>query len=101
MNTSTAAFGDYTRAKLDFLAAARARIDPETGCRGGVGVNRRHCRPLAPHGLRMVRDGLMQMTRDGQRLSRYSALVITDAGLAELARIERRQKRQARRHADT
>lgn len=96
---STAPFGDYTRAKLDFLAAGRQRIDPETGRRGGVGVNRMHCRPLAPHGQRMVRDGLMRIDREGMPSCRHTVLIITDAGLEELARLERRAARRARKHA--
>lgn len=98
-NTSQT-FGEYTSAKLDFLAAAGTRIDPETGARGTIGVNRRHCRPLHPHGLRMVRDGLMKISRNTSMTlrCRHTVLTITDDGVAELARLQKREAKTQRRH---
>lgn len=94
------AFGDYSAAKLDYLSAAADRIDPETGERRGVGVNYNHCRPLHPHGYKMMRDGLMRLERYSRGGGKcfMSALVITDAGLAELARLQKRAGKRARRH---
>lgn len=93
-----ATVGEYTAAKLDFLAAGKARIDPETGERGAIYVNHMHCRPLHPHGMRMVKAGLFEIDRGGLSSSRHTRLVITDAGLAELARLEKRLARAERRH---
>ncbi|MFZ3584567.1 hypothetical protein ACOI1H_20745 [Loktanella sp. DJP18] len=96
---SDAPFGDYTTAKLDYLAAASKRIDAETGERGGIAVNRMHARPLHPHGLRMIRDGLMRIARHDSftKTCRHTVLVITDDGLAELARLNRRAAKIQRR----
>lgn len=74
--------GDATAARYDFLAAAAKG--------GSIGVNRRHCRPLHPHGLRLVKDGLMTLSRSGSKSCRHTALHITEKGLAELARLRKR-----------
>lgn len=95
--------GSYTAAKIDFLDAARARIDLETGRREGIRVNAQHCRPLHPHGQKMVEDGLMKVRRTsalGPRTS-YTTLVITDKGLDELGRLENRMRKREKRHANT
>lgn len=90
--------GEESAAKIDFLRAG-ARQDPDTGRFVAVGVNRRHCRPLHPYGARLVRDGLMRLVRAGSDRSRNSALVITDKGLTELARLEKRLAKRARKDA--
>lgn len=98
----TGTFGEYSAAKFDFLSAGADRIDPETGERGGVGVNYNHCRPLHPHGYRMMREGLMRLERHSRGGGKcfISVLVITDAGLAELARLQKRAAKRARRHEE-
>jgi hypothetical protein len=92
-------YTSHGAAKLDYLSAGRSRIDPETGLRGGVGVNRTHCRPLHPYGMKMIKDGLMRLTRSGRPSSKHSALIITNEGLEELARLEKRANAHARKYA--
>jgi hypothetical protein len=93
-------YASHGAAKLDYLSAGRNRIDPETGVRGGVGVNRTHCRPLHPYGMKMIKEGLMRLTRSGGgSRTKHSALVITDKGLEELARLEKRAAAQSRKFA--
>lgn len=92
--TTIPAVGQATRQKIDFLLAAERA---ETLGFGGVGVNARHCRPLHPHGLRLVRDGLMTLSRDGgtgrkRSASRRTRLTLTQAGREELARLRRKHK---------
>lgn len=77
-----ATLGDASAAKFDFLHAGRS------GNR--VGVNRMHCRPFHPHGKKLVEAGLMRLERDGLPSSRHTALVITDKGLEELTRMEKK-----------
>jgi len=88
--------GQYSAAKLDYLGAGC--IDPETGLRGGVCVNRRYCPPLAPHGLKMIADGLMTLTRSGTPKTRRTFLTITAKGEAELARLEKLVARRERKY---
>lgn len=101
LNTS-GAFGDYSAAKLDYLSAAAASIDPESDRLGGIGVNYSHCRPLHPHGYRMVRDGLMRLDRHSRGGGKcfISVLIITEEGLAELSRLKKRAAKRARRHEE-
>lgn len=93
-----ATVGDATAAKIDFLRAG-SRVGPETGKTRPVGVNRMHCRPLHPHGKRLVDEGLMRLVRSGTKKSQHTALVITEAGRAELVRLEKRLARRARKDA--
>ncbi len=99
----TAPFGDYTRAKLEFLEAAHSfpgdLDDPDPS----MPVNIKWGRPLHPHGARMVRDGLFTLSRTratGRKSSnkRVTLLTLTEKGAAELARLQRRADRAARRH---
>lgn len=92
--------GAYTGAKLDFLGTARDRIDPETG-KGQICVNRMYCRPLHPHGQKMVQDGLMTIAREGLGKCRHTFLTITQKGLDELDRLEKIEARRARKHGMT
>ena len=95
-----ATVGEYTAAKIDYLGAGRDHIDPETGRRGGVGVNSNHCRPLHPHGQRMIQEGLMTLERIGTDRCRHTVMVITDKGLAEIDRLEHRLRKKERRHGN-
>lgn len=78
--------GQHTAARYDFLQAGER--GHETG--GGVGVNRRHCRPLHPYGQRLVEEGLMTIHRQGTKSCAHTSLRITEKGLAELARLRKR-----------
>ena len=94
-------FGAYAAAKLDFMRAA-LHIEKVLSIRPGVVVNTRGTRRLHPHGQRMVQDGLMELIREvrGERCRR-TVLVVTEEGRAELARLEKRAARTARRHGAT
>lgn len=101
---SPAPFGDYTRAKLDYLAHAQRMmaLDNETH-QGSIAVNIKWCRPLHPYGMRMVRDGFFTLSRRGgtgrkSSAKRMSFLTITEEGLAELSRLQRRARKAAKRH---
>lgn len=79
--------GQHTAARYDFLEAG-ARVHDSPG--GGVGVNRKWCRPLHPHGQRLVEEGLMTIHRQGTRSCAHTHLRITKKGLAELTRMRKR-----------
>lgn len=89
--------GAYTVAKLDFLSASRPSEgeDPHH-----VGVNRQWCRALHPYGQRMVNDGLMTLHRDGPGKARHTFLCITQKGLDELARLEKRKAARERKFGE-
>jgi hypothetical protein len=90
--------GAYTVAKLDFLSAARATEGEE---HHPVGVNRRWCRQLQPYGQRMVNDGLMTLHRDGGLgKARHTFLCITDKGLEELERLEKKMAARERKFGE-
>lgn len=90
LNSLLASLGTPTAAKFDFLYAGRNETP--------VGVNRRHCRQLHPHGKALVDAGLMRMTRDGTPSSRHTALIITEKGQAELARLTKKVENTLKRH---
>jgi hypothetical protein len=101
--------GAYTAAKADYLAAAMDEIDGEI-VPGQIAVNVKHARPLHPHGMRMVRDGLMTISRSGipaGKTSRkssaksYTILKITPEGQAELARLQKVAERKMRKRGGT
>ena len=82
------AVGQATAQKIDFLLAAERH---DALFSQGIGVNDRYCRPLHPHGLRLVREGLMSLSRDrvlGRK--RRTRLAITEKGREELARLRRK-----------
>lgn len=101
--------GAYTAAKADYLAAAMDNIDGEI-TRGYIAVNIKHARPLHPHGMRMVRDGLMTISREGicsgksgrkSSAKSYTVLKITPEGQAELARLQKIAERKTRKRGGT
>jgi hypothetical protein len=94
-------FGDAARARYDFLLASFSKTADETG-HNPVGVNRRHCRPLHPHGMRLVKEGLMTLGRDvygWSNTSRTSYVTITPKGVDELIRLQKILDRKGKRNA--
>ena len=77
--------GEFTQAKIQFLQAAMRRA--------GHGINRKNCRPLHPHGKRLLDEGLLTLRRE-DIMPRYSYVMITDKGIAELRRLEQKFKLQ-------
>jgi hypothetical protein len=101
MTSSLFHAGSYTAAKADYLDAAMDEIDGEIRP-GHIAVNIKWARPMHPHGMRMVRDGLMTVGRStttGRKSSAksYTILKITAEGQAELARLQKVAARKARK----
>jgi len=100
----TSFVGDYTAAKLDYLTGAAEACEDDNGYRAGaIAVNIKHARPMHPHGMRMVRDGLMRVGRStttGRKsdCKSYTTLTITDAGIKELERLQNVAARKMRKH---
>ena len=94
--TKSLPVGDYTAAKLDYLHAASRKDENDRIL--SIGVNRTYCRPLRPHGIKMINEGFLKLERSGIRTCRHSRITITPKGEKELERLQKRADKLKKRH---
>jgi hypothetical protein len=93
-------FGEATASRYDFLKASYREDSADGTGHASIHVNRQHTRRLHPHGLRLVKEGLMTLHREGAHTQcQHTTLTITPKGVEEFQRLHKKLDRKMKRNS--